>query len=173
MRAWRTLTSSPSAWYGSLFWSPLRCRFLAAFTMHFWIICCSDEKHECQKQNPAGREPDGPYLCFKAQSSWQSRISDRAFTLGTGPGSSERRNVSTNSLNSDVHPRHDVAAIVLVQMRRCFHHGFIGIYTVVSHQCRRRHKTARLVEFPLLRIGVLFLENIHSIADLRVLRHKS
>jgi hypothetical protein len=59
MRAWRTLTSSPSAWYGSLFWSPLRCRFLAAFTMHFWIICCSDESTSAKSKTRRGREPAG------------------------------------------------------------------------------------------------------------------
>jgi hypothetical protein len=54
MRAWRTLTSSPSAWYGLLFWSPLRCRFLAAFTMHFWIICCSDESTSAKSKTRPG-----------------------------------------------------------------------------------------------------------------------
>jgi hypothetical protein len=59
MRAWRTLTSGPSAWYGSLFWSPLRCRFLAAFTMHFWIICCSDESTNAKSKTRRGVNQTG------------------------------------------------------------------------------------------------------------------
>jgi hypothetical protein len=37
-----------------LFWSPLRCRFLAAFTMQFWIICCSDESTSAKSKTRPG-----------------------------------------------------------------------------------------------------------------------
>jgi hypothetical protein len=33
-----------------LFWSPLRCRFLAVCTMRFWTFCCSDECTSCPAQ---------------------------------------------------------------------------------------------------------------------------